>query len=594
MVRFDSSGIPPAARLRTPCALAPAEQPAWNPQLGSSMPARRYTRPSTEIPALPHRDWPSNSLTRAPLWSSVDLRDGNQALPEPMDPRRKTAFFDLLLTMGFKDIEVGYPSASRDDFDFVRHLVRSDLIPDDVTISVFTPARPDLIDRTFEAIAGARRAMVHLCNATAPRWRDTVFGMTRQEVARFATRAATRVLRRADELTGTTLRFEYSPETFNNTEPEYALEVCDSVTALWDAAPDRPVTINLPATVETHTPNLFADQVEWMHRNLARRDSVILSVHPHNDRGTAVAATELALLAGADRVEGTLFGNGERTGNVCLATLALNLFSTGVDPQLDLSDIDGVRRTVEWCTRMPVHPRHPYVGDLVYTAFSGTHQDAVKKGLEAMDRAAGTSGTAAGEEPWQVPYLPVDPADLGRSYEAVVRINSQSGKSGVAYVLKTRYGFDLPRSFQAELAAEVQETVDAEGTEIGAPELWTVFSGAFLHTGEPLNVVAHHPGNEATVELERTVGSERIRGQGTGPDATAAFLRALSRCGVFAKLLDSGEHPGSEGTVAYRRLEVGGVPRWGAGTGGSDTEAELRALTAAACRALRASAAVAP
>jgi 2-isopropylmalate synthase len=551
------------------------------------MPVGRYAPADTAIPDLPDRQWPLRRLSRPPLWSSVDLRDGNQALPEPMDPFRKAALFELLVSMGFKDIEVGYPSASKADFDFVRHLVRNDLVPDDVRISVFTLARPDLIERTYASLAGARSAMVHLCNATAPEWRATVFRMTRREILRLTLDAAAQVLRQSDLTPGTELRFEYSPETFNATEPEFALEVCNAVTALWDASPDRPVTVNLPATVETTTPNVFADQVEWMHRNLERRDALILSVHPHNDRGTAVAATELALMAGADRVEGTLFGNGERTGNVCLATVGLNLFAQGVDPQLDFSDIDGIRRTVEWCTRIPVHPRHPYAGDLVYTAFSGTHQDAIKKGFEVLDRAAGGSAARLGDQPWRVPYLPVDPADVGRSYEAVVRINSQSGKGGISYLMKKEFGLDLPRPFQVELAAEVQAASDDQGTEIDAKKLWDVLVDGFTDAAGPVRVLRHSAGDLISVTIEHRGRTDLVRGEGRGPDASAAFLAAAARCGIDAEIRESAGHAAGLKVVAYRCTSVGGRPCWGAGIADSAAKAELRALAASVSRALR-------
>ena len=468
MSGIDAPGDPDA-RLRTPSGLVRAGQPWWNPQRTSSMPTERYIRAGSRLPEeLADRGWPARTVGHAPLWCSVDLRDGNQALASPMDARRKGAMFDLLVRMGFKEIEVGYPSASDTDFAFVRELVRQDRIPGDVTISVFTPARIDLIDRTFEAIRGVDRAVVHLCLATACLWREVVFGMSAAELRDFTVIAAEHVARRADGMTSSQLRFEYSPETFNVTEPEFALAISNAVTSVWEACPDRPVTLNLPSTVETDTPNVYADQIEWMHRNLDDRESIILSVHPHNDRGTAVASAELALMAGADRVEGTLFGNGERTGNVCLATLALNLFSRGVDPQLDFSDIDGVRRAVEFCNQMPVHARHPYVGDLVYTAFSGTHQDAIAKGLAALQDRAGQAERVPADLPWEVPYLPVDPHDLGRTYESVVRVNSQSGKGGIAHILSRTHGLELPRDLRIEFARTVQKITDEAGTELNS------------------------------------------------------------------------------------------------------------------------------
>ncbi|MFE9407951.1 2-isopropylmalate synthase [Streptomyces sp. NPDC006704] len=436
------------------------------------MPFHRYARDSVSPTVGWSRRWPDKALDRAPLWASVDLRDGNQALADPMDTHRKRRMFDLLTATGFKDIEIGYPAASAHDFDFVRELIVKDAIPDDVTVSVFTPARAELIERTFEAIRGADRAVVHLCHATACLWREVVFGLTADEVVRMAVDGAERMVRLAEREPGTDIRFEYSPETFNLTEPELALEIAGRVAEVVDATTERPLILNLPTTVETHGPQVFADQVEWMHRNLDRREAIILSVHPHNDRGTAVASAELALLAGADRVEGTLFGNGERTGNVDLVTLALNLFSSGVDPELELGDIDAVRAVVEECNRLPVHPRHPYAGDLVYTAFSGTHQDAIAKGLAALDARAAQEGRAVEEMPWQVPYLPIDPKDVGRDYEAIIRVNGQSGKGGIAYVLKAGWGVDLPVELRRDFAAVVQATTDALGRELEGAEIW--------------------------------------------------------------------------------------------------------------------------
>lgn len=427
----DPSGTTAFPTLRTPSGELPADAPAWNPQRPGSMPHHRY-RPAHDRVALPlaDRTWPGRRVERAPLWVPVDLRDGNQALAEPMDTARKRRFFDLLVAMGFKEIEVGYPSASRTDFDFVRHLAESGAVPGDVTISVFTPARTDLIDRTVDSVEGLPRTLIHLYTATAPVWRDVVLGRSRAEVHTLIREAATHLMRRAGERPGADIRFEFSPEVFNLTEPDFVLEICDGLTELWEASPDRPVIHNLPATVEIATPDVYADQIEYMHRHLARRDSVILSVHPHNDRGTGVACAELAVLAGAQRVEGCLFGNGERTGNVDLVTLALNLYAQGVDPMIDFSDIDAVRDVVEHCNRLPVHPRHPYGGDLVHTAFSGTHQDAIAKGMALHTERAAASGVSPGDAPWEVPYLPIDPGDIGRTYEEVIRINSQSGKGG--------------------------------------------------------------------------------------------------------------------------------------------------------------------
>ncbi|GAA0622799.1 2-isopropylmalate synthase [Kribbella sandramycini] len=438
----------------------------WNRQQHSPMPSHRYRDVFARVPVEPlARTWPDRRLTRAPLWVPVDLRDGNQALAEPMDPERKRRFFELMVAIGYKEIEVGYPSASQTDFDFVRLLATSELVPDEVTIVVFTPARPELIARTLESIQGIRgQVVVHMYAATAPVWRDVVLRRTRDELAELVRAGAEQVLRSAGE----SVRFQFSPEVFNLTEPDYILELADQVTKVWDARPERPVILNLPATVEVATPNVYADQIEYMDQNLPRRDGVILSVHPHNDRGTGIACAELAVLAGAQRVEGCIFGNGERTGNVDLATLALNLHTQGVDPMIDFSDLDRIRETVEYCTRMPIHPRHPYVGELVHTAFSGTHQDAIRKGLAAR----------TGER-WEVPYLPIDPADVGRGYEAVVRVNSQSGKGGIAHVLETAYGVQMSAAEQVSFARHVQRHTDATGREASAAELKTLYEEVY-------------------------------------------------------------------------------------------------------------------
>ncbi|MGW1204583.1 2-isopropylmalate synthase [Streptomyces cyaneofuscatus] len=582
--------------IRTPAGPRGADQPWWNPQRGSAMPFGRYERSGSRLPHEPtERIWPTRSLVKAPLWASVDLRDGNQALSSPMDVERKQRLFDLLVRMGFKDIEVGYPSASEADFSFVRSLIENDEIPDDVTISVFTPARPELIDRTFQAIEGADRAMVHLCHATACLWRDVVFGMSADEVRAMAVRSAAHVARKASCARRTELRFEYSPETFNVTEPDFALQVANTVTALWDASPDRPVTLNLPSTVETDSPHVYADQIEWMHRGLDRRDGIILSVHPHNDRGTAVASAELAVLAGADRIEGTLFGNGERTGNVCLATLALNLFSQGIDPQLDFSDIDGIRRTVEFANQLPTSPRHPYVGDLVHTAFSGTHQDAIAKGLAAIDRRAVETGVPRGEVPWDVPYLPVDPQDLGRAYESVVRVNSQSGKGGVAHVLKQAYGLDLPRGLRAEFAGRVQRAADAAGAELTSRDLRVMFAEEYLDAARPALLLkdARVIRRESATHLEAVVvrgdGAElALRGTGDGP--AAAYVDALPAAGITGELGELTSHPLDEahggGFAAYALVKAGGANWYGAGLAADPDAAALDAVTSAFCRAL--------
>ncbi|MEU4194589.1 2-isopropylmalate synthase [Kribbella sp. NPDC026611] len=438
----------------------------WNRQQASPMPSHRYRSAFERVPVLPiEREWPDRQLTAAPLWVPVDLRDGNQALAEPMDPARKRTFFELMIAIGYKEIEVGYPSASQTDFDFVRLLATSDLVPEDVTIVVFTPARRDLIERTVESVAGMRGdVVIHMYAATAPVWRDVVLRRTRDELAAMIYAGSEDILR----LAGDSVRFQFSPEVYNLTEPDYVLELADHLTKQWDATPERPVIMNLPATVEVATPNVYADQIEYMHKHLPRRDGVILSVHPHNDRGTGIACAELAVLAGAQRVEGCVFGNGERTGNVDIATLALNLHAQGVDPMIDFSDIDGIRSVVEHCTRMPIHPRHPYVGELVYTAFSGTHQDAIRKGFAAQGLGL-----------WEVPYLPIDPADVGRGYEAVVRVNSQSGKGGIAHVLESVYGVQLSVDEQVVFARHVQRHTDATGREASAPELKALYEEVY-------------------------------------------------------------------------------------------------------------------
>ncbi|MFJ3792565.1 2-isopropylmalate synthase [Kitasatospora sp. NPDC090091] len=580
--------------LRTPAGPVPAAAPAWNPQRGSAMPSHRY-RPAHERVPLPSgadRQWPSRRIEQAPLWVPVDLRDGNQALAEPMDPERKQRMFDLFLAMGFKEIEVGYPSASRTDFDFVRRLATTPgAVPEDVTLVVFTAARADLIDRTFESVEGLPRVVVHLYTATAPAWRDVVLGRDRAEVRALVTEAAEHIARHAEHRPG--VRFEFSPEVFNLTEPDYVLEVCNTVTALWDASPDRPVIHNLPATVEIATPNVYADQIEYMHRHLDRRGSVILSVHPHNDRGTGVACAELAVLAGAQRVEGCLFGNGERTGNVDLVTLALNLHTQGVDPMIDFSDIDEIRRTVEHCNRLPVPERHPYVGDLVHTAFSGTHQDAIKKGFAHHAKRAADLGVPADRAPWDVPYLPIDPADLGRGYEAVIRVNSQSGKGGIAYLLQSGHGLELPRRLQIEFSRVVQESTDDSGREVGADELYALFRAAYLDAAPP---AVWRTGEDGTgrhwAELS-VAGGPVHRGGGNGPlDAVTA---ALAAAGTPVDILRFTEHAVRTGpdadAVAYVEARIGGAGGvggevvWGAGRDSSVLAAGVRAVLSAVGRA---------
>jgi 2-isopropylmalate synthase len=535
--------------------------------------------------ALPGRRWPDRAITAAPAWCSVDLRDGNQALIDPMDVQRKRRLFRQLVEMGFKEIEVGFPAASQPDFDFVRLLIEEGLIPDDVTIQVLTQARDELIERTFESIAGARRAIVHLYNSTSTLQRRVVFGLDRAGIVGIAVRGAEVVRDLAARMPGADLTFEYSPESFTGTELEFVKEISEAVMSVWRPTPERRMILNLPATVEMSTPNIYADQIEWCHRNIAGRESWILSVHPHNDRGSAVAATELALMAGAERVEGTLFGNGERTGNVDLVTLALNLFSQGVEPHLDLSDLDQARRVAEECNQLPVHPRHPYAGDLVYTAFSGSHQDAIKKGMEALKKSGGAT--------WEVPYLPIDPHDVGRTYEAIIRVNSQSGKGGVAYILKTDYHLDLPRRLQIEFMRVIQQITDASGKEITPEEIWTAFQWTYLNPETPLELVEHetsdHGGGTALEAVISLDGEERaISGRGNGP--IAAFVDALARdCGIRLRVLDFMEHAVAAGTdataVAYvEAADEEGVVAWGVGMDANILTASLRAVVSAVAR----------
>ncbi|MHB1232331.1 MAG: 2-isopropylmalate synthase [Burkholderiales bacterium] len=484
-------------------------------------PSSKYAPfPSVE---LADRQWPGRTITAPPIWMSTDLRDGNQSLFEPMNAERKMRMFRMLCDIGFKEIEVAFPSASQTDFDFVRQIIEGDHIPPDVTIEVLTQAREHLIRRTMESLRGARRAIVHVYNATSKPFRDIVFGMSKAEVVDMAVSAVRLIKQLAAEQPETEWVLEYSPETFTATELDFAREICDAVSAVWGATPDNKIILNLPATVEVATPNVYADQIEWMHRHLARRDSVILSLHPHNDRGSAVAAAELGLMAGADRVEGCLFGNGERTGNVDIVTLALNLYTQGVAPGLDFSDINAVARTVEHCNQLPIHPRHPYVGDLVFTAFSGSHQDAIKKGFAVQKP----------DTPWNVPYLPIDPADVGRSYDSIIRVNSQSGKGGIAYLLETEYGVVLPRRLQVEFSGEVQRHMDSHGGEMSAADIWRLFSHIYLASREPLRYVEHHlfekgsvQGVRLTVEANGTF--HLLSGEGNGPiDASVHALHGL-------------------------------------------------------------------
>ncbi|MEU6220645.1 2-isopropylmalate synthase [Streptomyces sp. NPDC047022] len=582
--------------VRTPSGPVPAGAPAWNPQRPSAMPHHRY-EPAHERVRVPltdaERQWPGRRITEAPLWVPVDLRDGNQALPEPMETSRKRRMFDLLTAMGFKEIEVAYPSASQTDFDFVRHLATSGAVPDDVTVSVFTPARAELIDRTVDAVAGLPRVLIHMYTPCAPTWRNVVLGRDRTELKRMVTDGAAHLMRRAEEkLAGADVRFEFSPEVFNLTEPDFALDVCNSVTALWDASPGRPVVINLPATVEISTPNVYADQIEYAHRNLERRDSVILSVHPHNDRGTGVACAELAVLAGAQRVEGCLFGNGERTGNVDLVTLVLNLYTQGVDPMVDLSDIDAVKAVVEECIRMPVHVRHPYAGALVHTAFSGTHQDAIAKGLAHHEQQAAGLGVPASEAPWRVPYLPIDPADIGRTYEEVIRVNSQSGKGGIAHLLHTGYGLDLPSAMRPDFYGTVQRVADDSGRELPAEDLWKLYHATYIDPAHDGPYLLHDwdtrsngadAGHEFTATVATPDGDMRVRGTGNGP--LAALTAALGQAGVAVDILAYSEHAAAAGpdapAAAYAHCRVGDREVWGAGWDTSILQAVMAAVNRA-------------
>ena len=581
---------PPFSRISTPIGPVPAGAPQWNRQRHSQMPSHRYrdAYARVEVP-LTAREWPSRRLTAAPLWVPVDLRDGNQALAEPMDPARKRRLFELMVQMGYKEIEVGYPSASQTDYDFVRLIAETDIAPDDVTIVVFTPARRDLIERTVASIRGIRnQVVIHMYTATAPTWRDVVLGHDRAALTELILAGGRDVLEFAGALDN--VRFEFSPEVFNLTEPDYVLEVCDAITTLWDATPQRPVILNLPATVEIATPNVYADQIEYMHHNLARRDAVILSVHPHNDRGTGIACAELAVLAGAQRVEGCLFGNGERTGNVDIATLALNLHAQGIDPMIDFSDIDEIRRTVEYSNRLEVHPRHPYVGDLVHTAFSGTHQDAIKKGFAEHRARAATEGRPESEIEWRVPYLPIDPADLGRSYDAVIRVNSQSGKGGIAYLLETDYGIELPRRLQIDFARRVQQHTDSTGLEIDAPQLFDLFQRSYLNpAGSDIQLVdISSETHDRATRTELTLhidGSERHGSyQGIGP--VEAVTALLAEHGIPVEIvslhqtsLTAGSSSEALTLIEYR--DTTGI-HWAAGSDRSVLNASVNAVLGAA------------
>ncbi|MBF6102024.1 2-isopropylmalate synthase [Nocardia cyriacigeorgica] len=583
--------------ITAPTKPAPADQPAWNKQKNSSMPTFRYRPFAEEVEpiTLPDRTWPDKVIDRAPAWCAVDLRDGNQALIDPMSPARKRRMFDLLVRMGYKEIEVGFPSASQTDFDFVREIITDGAIPDDVTIQVLTQCRPELIERTFEACSGAPNVIVHFYNSTSILQRRVVFRADREAVKKIATDAAKLCLETEKKHPDTNWRYEYSPESYTGTELEYAKEVCDAVSEIIAPTPDKPLIINLPATVEMATPNVYADSIEWMHRNLARRDSIVLSLHPHNDRGTAVAAAELGYQAGADRIEGCLFGNGERTGNVCLVTLGMNLFSRGIDPQINFSDIDEIRRTVEYCNQLPVHERHPYGGDLVYTAFSGSHQDAINKGLDAMKATADAAGADVDDITWEVPYLPIDPKDVGRTYEAVIRVNSQSGKGGVAYIMKTDHGLALPRRLQIEFSQAIQQITDGEGGEVTPKEMWDVFATEYLEPVRPLERIKQKVtasetdgGTDTITATVKVDGVEQeITGTGNGP--LAAFVDAIATVGFDVQVLDYSEHAMSAGddaqAAAYVECAIGDKTVWGVGIATSITTASLRAVVSAVNRA---------
>jgi 2-isopropylmalate synthase len=578
-----------------------------NPQQPSGMPFQRY-EPFPSI-SVTDRTWPDKKITQAPRWCAVDLRDGNQALIDPMTPARKKRMFELLVKMGYKEIEVGFPSASQTDFDFVRMLIEEDLIPDDVVIQVLTQAREPLIERTYEAIRGAKQAIVHLYNSTSTLQRRVVFGLDMDGIADIAVTGARLCKKFEENIPETTVFYEYSPESYTGTELEFAVRVCNEVLEVFEPTADKPVIINLPATVEMATPNVYADSIEWMHRHLNHRENVVLSLHPHNDRGTAVAAAELGYQAGADRIEGCLFGNGERTGNVCLVTLGLNLFTQGVDPQIDFSDIDEVRRTVEYCNQLPVHERHPYGGDLVYTAFSGSHQDAIKKGFEALERDAAAAGVPVAEHAWGVPYLPIDPKDVGRSYEAVIRVNSQSGKGGVAYIMKSEHKLELPRRLQIEFSRVIQEHTDGEGGEMSPEAIWSDFKAEYLDRKSPLELNSVHTssaaGEKDALTVNVYVDGEMRTLQGVGNGPIAAFVEALNELvaaeqeagnPVYAnrsdvRVLDYHEHALSSGgdaiAAAYVECAVDDQILWGVGLDPNIVTASLRAVISAVNRVNR-------
>ncbi|MEY3662923.1 MAG: hypothetical protein RI919_439 [Actinomycetota bacterium] len=573
-----------------------------NRQKPSAMPVHKYRPFHEQLPfSLPDRTWPSKLIEQAPRWCAVDLRDGNQALIDPMSPERKLKMFQLLVRMGYKEIEVGFPSASQTDFDFVRLLIEENHIPEDVTIQVLTQARDHLIERTYESLSGAKRAIVHFYNSTSVLQRRVVFNADMDAIKKIAVDAAHKCLSLESSIPDTDVFYEYSPESYTGTELEYALEVCNAVIAAINPTPERKLVINLPATIEMTTPNVYADSIEWMSRNIDRRDSVLISLHPHNDRGTAVAAAELGYLAGADRIEGCLFGNGERTGNVDLVTLGLNLFTQGIDPHINFGDIDEIRRTVEYCNQMPVHERSPYGGDLVYTAFSGSHQDAIKKGFERMSKEAAEQGKDVEEMVWAVPYLPIDPKDVGRSYEAVIRVNSQSGKGGVAYLLKADHALDLPRKLQIEFSRVVQNKTDAQGGEVSSAMLWDIFTDEYLPAADvsnkwgrfELKKVRTASDMDGVVNLDvvlRDVAAE-VESSGTGNGPISAFIDVLAKAGVEVTVRDYVEHTLSAGAsaqaAAYTELDVNGKTLWGVGIDGDIATASLKAIISGVNRAIR-------
>ena len=572
-------------------------------QRKSQMPVSRYS-PYNSFPnngSLPDRTWPNKTMSKAPKWCSVDLRDGNQALIDPMDANRKLAMFKLLVKMGYKEIEVGFPAASQTDFDFIRKIVEEKLIPDDVIIQVLTQARKPLIERTFESIKGSKQAIVHLYNSTSTLQRRVVFGQDKDGIKKIATDGAQICLDLVKSVPGTLVSFEYSPESYTGTELEFAVEVCNAVNDIWKPTPAWKTIMNLPATVEMATPNLYADSIEWMHRNLKYRDSVILSLHPHNDRGTGVAAAELAYLAGADRIEGTLFGNGERTGNVCLVTLGLNLLSHGIDPMIDFSDIDEIRRTVEYCNQLRVPERHPYGGDLVFTAFSGSHQDAIKKGFDHMETDAKAAGIGKDNATWAVPYLPIDPKDIGRTYEAVIRVNSQSGKGGVSYLMKHEHQLDLPRRLQIEFSQVIQSKTDSEGGEITPEAMWHIFEDEYLPAKNnqwgrfKLAALAQSSQMDKDVDLSIELldkgKAQKLSGTGNGPIAAFVAIVNTYESKLSLRVLDYYEHALSAGgdakAAAYLECEIAGKVYWGVGIDPSTTTAALKAVISSINRAVR-------